>query len=144
MDVMKQCRCCKQELPLSSFSKDRSQKDGLRIYCRDCLAGRGSYHYFKWKGKKELDQHPWKITHDLMKANQKQTKIAQALSTHYWMTLDDVMWRTKEDPKKRESVRKLLHVLVSKNKAIKRSKGPSKHGPGFIWEFKLNKPTKQK
>jgi len=141
---MKQCRSCKQERPLDSFGKDASQNDGLRIYCRDCSAGQQSYNYFKYKGKKELDQHPWKITHDLMKANQKQTKIANALSLHYWMTLDDVMWRTREDLGKRESVRKLLHVLVSKGKAIKRSKGPSKHGPGFIWEFKLTKPTKLK
>jgi hypothetical protein len=33
---IKTCRLCKNELPLTSFNKNRSKVDGLRHYCREC------------------------------------------------------------------------------------------------------------
>ena len=33
---MKECPRCHQILPESSFSKDKSKKDGLSCYCRKC------------------------------------------------------------------------------------------------------------
>jgi hypothetical protein len=34
--TMKRCSCCKQELPLEMFSKNRLKKDGLNVWCRAC------------------------------------------------------------------------------------------------------------
>lgn len=36
----KQCDRCREELPVASFSRDRSRPDGLRRYCRGCDAAR--------------------------------------------------------------------------------------------------------
>lgn len=35
---MKTCKKCLRHLAESSFHKDNSRKDGLRIYCKDCRA----------------------------------------------------------------------------------------------------------
>lgn len=32
----KECRCCKQTKPATEFTRDKSRKDGLRIYCIEC------------------------------------------------------------------------------------------------------------
>ena len=34
--IGKLCKRCGRVLPLSEFSKHRSTKDGLQIYCKDC------------------------------------------------------------------------------------------------------------
>ena len=35
----KTCPKCKQEKPLSEFYKNRSRKDGLQAWCKDCFRG---------------------------------------------------------------------------------------------------------
>ena len=36
METTKICSKCRRELPLSEFNKDRTRKDGLQTYCKDC------------------------------------------------------------------------------------------------------------
>lgn len=36
MDSTKICSKCGRELPISEFSKDKSKKDGLQAYCKEC------------------------------------------------------------------------------------------------------------
>lgn len=36
----KRCSCCEQQLPLTSFSRNRQAKDGLHYYCRACAAAK--------------------------------------------------------------------------------------------------------
>lgn len=36
MYCMKTCRKCEEQKPISAFSKDKSRKDGLQVYCKDC------------------------------------------------------------------------------------------------------------
>jgi hypothetical protein len=36
METTKICSKCGRELPLSEFNKDRTRKDGLQTYCKDC------------------------------------------------------------------------------------------------------------
>jgi len=35
-ETMKTCTKCGRELPLSEFSKDKSRKDGLQLWCKEC------------------------------------------------------------------------------------------------------------
>ena len=35
-NVTKKCMKCGRELPVSSFNKCRSRKDGLQTYCKEC------------------------------------------------------------------------------------------------------------
>lgn len=37
---MRHCPSCDKDLPISSFGKNRSRKDGLQTYCRTCHAAR--------------------------------------------------------------------------------------------------------
>lgn len=48
--TMKRCACCKEEFPatLDFFHRDRSKKDGLNCYCRECN---------KTKAQKWLEHH---------------------------------------------------------------------------------------
>lgn len=51
---MKQCITCKQALPLSSFGRDKTQADGLNIYCSVCARKRNR----EWVRKNYGKQHP--------------------------------------------------------------------------------------
>lgn len=46
--TVKRCKKCERDLPLSEFTKRRSEPDGLQRYCRECLA---TY-------QKKIDQRP--------------------------------------------------------------------------------------
>lgn len=47
---MKICNKCKQEKPLSEFNKNKSYKDGLDCYCKECRKSYGKgYRKFKFK-----------------------------------------------------------------------------------------------
>jgi len=35
-ELTKVCPKCGRELPLSEFNKDKSRKDGLNVYCKEC------------------------------------------------------------------------------------------------------------
>ncbi|MCX4879649.1 MULTISPECIES: endonuclease VII domain-containing protein [unclassified Streptomyces] len=41
----KQCRKCKQDLPLVAFARDRNRRDGLQVHCRECVAEYSAAHY---------------------------------------------------------------------------------------------------
>lgn len=36
LEANKICRSCKKHLPLASFHKDRTRKDGLKSWCKEC------------------------------------------------------------------------------------------------------------
>lgn len=40
---MKTCRRCKQEHPSANFTHDKYMKDGLCLYCRDCISAGRKY-----------------------------------------------------------------------------------------------------
>jgi len=39
------CSCCKKELPLSEFNKNKSRKDGLNNICRECSKESSKKYY---------------------------------------------------------------------------------------------------
>ncbi|MFF0462159.1 endonuclease VII domain-containing protein [Streptomyces mexicanus] len=41
----KHCTKCKRELPLAAFARDRHRRDGLQVYCRECVAEYSAAHY---------------------------------------------------------------------------------------------------
>jgi len=47
--VTRPCRKCKQSLPLTSFSKDRTRKDGLGAICKTCMR---EYHQSTGQSRK--------------------------------------------------------------------------------------------
>ena len=60
---MKNCSRCFLELPLSSFNKKKSSKDGLQPYCRECNKKRSKEYY-----SNNLDKHK-KATKERSKKN---------------------------------------------------------------------------
>ncbi len=46
---MKVCKKCKKDKPLSEFSKNKNQKDGLGIWCSGCKKDYKKYYYSKNK-----------------------------------------------------------------------------------------------
>ncbi|MHC4245149.1 MAG: hypothetical protein ACYSU4_22300 [Planctomycetota bacterium] len=44
---MKQCTKCKKRKDESEFGKDRSRKDGLSLWCKDCIQAMGKYNNYK-------------------------------------------------------------------------------------------------
>ncbi|MFH7335351.1 endonuclease VII domain-containing protein [Streptomyces sp. KHY 26] len=41
----KECGKCGRNLPLAAFARDRNRRDGLQVYCRECVAEYGAAHY---------------------------------------------------------------------------------------------------
>lgn len=133
--AVKRCLWCEQDKALSDFGRDSRRQEGLVLYCRKCIAERNAFNYAQWKGN--CRDHSWKVKHDERMSQKKLAKVLEALDTHYWMGLDDVAWRLKAKTRtERETVRKFLHILVERGKAIKQSRGAPKRGHGTVWEFK--------
>lgn len=47
----KKCKTCGKTKTLNNFGKVSRLKDGLNIYCKDCISNRGKKHYKKYKTK---------------------------------------------------------------------------------------------
>lgn len=45
LEKLKKCCRCKRELPVSSFHKDRSKKDGLNGMCKECMKEQNKKYY---------------------------------------------------------------------------------------------------
>ena len=41
------CSRCKKELPLKMFGRDKSNNDGLSVYCKKCFCERTKQYYKK-------------------------------------------------------------------------------------------------
>lgn len=54
------CCKCEKDLPLSMFYKDKSRKDGLSCYCKECRLAYAKEHHIKVKDKhKEYKKKYW-------------------------------------------------------------------------------------
>lgn len=54
------CCKCERDLPLSMFYKDKSRKDGLSCYCKECRLAYAKEHHIKVKDKhKEYKKKYW-------------------------------------------------------------------------------------
>lgn len=62
---MKECRKCKQNIPLEGFCKKKDTKDGYHIYCKTCAYLLSNQYY---KGHKDS----LKITQELYRTNNKE------------------------------------------------------------------------
>jgi hypothetical protein len=56
----KHCRACDRDLPLGSFGKHASRRDGLRDFCRECTNARHRSKYPERAGREKewRDRHP--------------------------------------------------------------------------------------
>ena len=50
----KVCYMCKQEKPVSEFSRNKTTSDGLQTYCRKCLA----WYQYQNRCKHEIHRRP--------------------------------------------------------------------------------------
>ncbi|WP_369221892.1 endonuclease domain-containing protein [Streptomyces sp. R39] len=41
----KHCKKCERHLPSAAFARDKNRRDGLQVYCRECVAKYGAAHY---------------------------------------------------------------------------------------------------
>lgn len=57
MNNTKQCSKCKEVKPVTEFSKDKSNKDGLHSYCKSCVS---QYQKEWYKNNKETVHQNWK------------------------------------------------------------------------------------
>ena len=79
-DVIQTKRCpkCERVLPLSEFSRNKSQKDGLQIYCKQCHKAMRHESYVKHRGERLKNAAEYR-------ANNKETiaqKNAEWYATH--------------------------------------------------------------
>lgn len=70
---LKQCKKCKQELPLDKFYKSKYTKDGYRSYCKECDKENNRDYYLKHR--KDLIQKQKEYT----EANKEKVKEYQKL-----------------------------------------------------------------
>lgn len=80
----KKCSCCKQDLPVSAFGKNKSKKDGLQSYCKTCYKARRDDPEAKAKRAAYLRQYR-KDNAERIKAKQKQWRQnnAEAVKEYY-------------------------------------------------------------
>ena len=53
----KVCSCCKKELPLDMFNKNKSKSDGLHCYCKKCECERIKIYFRSDEGKKKKKEY---------------------------------------------------------------------------------------
>lgn len=56
----KQCACCKEIKPTTSYHKDKQKIDGLTAYCKDCRKEKATAFYTKNKEKIIAQTASWK------------------------------------------------------------------------------------
>lgn len=54
METTKKCRECGRELPLTAFSKNKRECDGLNYRCKDCENAYARAWYAKRKAQKQI------------------------------------------------------------------------------------------
>ena len=62
----KTCYGCNKELPIDNFTKNKTTKDGLSYYCKECTKIHYNVHKYKINGKEEHEQA---IINELKKHN---------------------------------------------------------------------------
>lgn len=72
---MKICTSCKQEKPNTSFGKDKQKKDGLRVYCKECMKTKGTSEGARKAQTKFTENNP----ESLMCSNAKQRARREGL-----------------------------------------------------------------
>lgn len=53
----KVCSCCKKELPLNMFGKNKAMSDGLGYYCKNCVNKHVKVYQESDKGKKQIKEY---------------------------------------------------------------------------------------
>lgn len=101
-----QCRRKGELLPLSEFSINRKKKDGLSIYCRQCMSRRASAWWREFKSKRDAHKP---VTIDL---------VMEAVRNGY-RTRDAIQRRTNLDEDSISDALALLY-LNSKKLVMKR------------------------
>lgn len=72
----KVCSKCRRELPISEFNKDKSCKDGVRIYCRQCDSERRIEYYKNNKEQTKIKVREYRRTEkgkEVVKRNRDKT-----------------------------------------------------------------------
>ena len=89
---MKTCASCKQDKEHSEFHKNRSRKDGLNPYCKDCCSEKATVRrknytkpFFDYKVEKGCEicgynEHPAALQFDHIDRNSKHAAVATLLS----------------------------------------------------------------
>lgn len=62
MKTSKYCPSCKKEFSLDSFGKNSYRRDGLNIYCKECVKEKSKRQKEKYRQQKETDQLEKKCT----------------------------------------------------------------------------------
>lgn len=64
MMEMKQCARCGEQKPLEAFAKNRSMKDGLHYYCRECIA---AYSKARYAANRDREREKNRINYEARK-----------------------------------------------------------------------------
>jgi hypothetical protein len=122
------CFWCKEEKNLSEFSKDKKQKNGLNIHCRECIKKkyRANKEKILSRNKKYRDKNKEKIAKQI-KEYQKDNKykISQRSKKRYSENKEKILKKNREYySKNKEKVRSKQeeYYCKNKNKVAKRAK----------------------
>lgn len=73
MENTKICSKCGRELPLEFFCKDKSKKDGLQAYCKECKKQHNNQYFKQWYAT--IEGYARRIRNDNLKADRKYGRI---------------------------------------------------------------------
>jgi hypothetical protein len=162
---MKTCKKCEESKDYSSFYKDKSKKDGLDIYCKECNKIRKAKYYLdnkeridkrnsKWKqSNQDKLREDGKVYYQLNKEKTAENKkeyriknkdIIRIKNKEYWETtgrekkrLRDKE-RMKNDPlfKLRKTIKSLIYSSIKNGGFAKKSRSNEILGTSYN-EFKL-------
>ena len=75
MEDYRTCSDCKQSLPFSKFSKDKSRKYGISYRCKDCHAARNLTYYDKEKFA-EYQRNHYAKNREALNAKQREKRLS--------------------------------------------------------------------
>ena len=116
-DLMKKCKKCSQEKPLTEFCNKKQEKDGKHRYCKTCLNGEFKTYYHK-SGRKKSDYYK--------KYREEHKEYFNTYSNNHYHTKKELYreWernrlRTDSTFRVKKSIMAMLHFHLKKNNEYK-------------------------
>lgn len=92
----KVCSCCKKELPVSEFYKNKSNSDELNCWCKQCSSEKYKKYYKTEKGKRVVKHSMDKNYNTFGRTGQKKKGNHTMLKRDYELTEEQLQRRNKQ------------------------------------------------
>jgi len=117
--MKKTCFKCNLEQELSSYQKDKANKDGLKGTCKKCLS---TYHRI-YKGENSIIRNSeYRLKHAQAQKKYRDKKKLNGTYKYYRgnRTLQSERWRNKQENKIKKSAHDKLYLAMKRGNIIKK------------------------